>query len=112
MKENWTKGPWIKIKDRLPEKHQYVLLLAAYHSRHMPELFDWTGIEDRKGKVLCSACGPTKYSDGTATEYGKWHGMFDRVFLPLGMFGTAKNGNLEHLETGDQDFRKYAVPND
>lgn len=85
--------------------------LAAYHSRHMPELFDWTGIEDREGKVLCSACGPTKYSDGTATEYGTWHGRFDRVFLPPGMFGTAKDGNLEHLETGDQDFRKYEVPN-
>ncbi|OZA27586.1 MAG: hypothetical protein B7X93_08920 [Hydrogenophilales bacterium 17-61-9] len=68
-------------------------------------------MEDRKGKVLCSACGPTKYSDGTATEYGKWHGRFDRVFLPMGVFGTSKEGNLEHLETGDQDFRKYAVPN-
>jgi hypothetical protein len=31
------------------------------------------------------------------------------VFLPLGMFRTARNGNLEHVETGDQDFRKYAV---
>jgi hypothetical protein len=77
----------------------------------MQRLFDWTGIEDRKEKALCSACGPTKYSDGSATGYGKWHGRFDRVFLPPGMFSTAKNGNLEHVETGDQNFRKYAVPN-
>lgn len=24
-------------------------------------------------------------------------------------FRTARNGNLEHVETGDQDFRKYAI---
>lgn len=50
----------------------------------------------------CSACDP---------DFGKWHGRFDRVFLPKGKFRTAKNGNLEHIETGDQDVRKYAVPN-
>lgn len=71
--------------------------------------YDWTGIEDRKGKKLCSACGPTKYSDGTPTEYGQWHGRFTRTYLPLGMFRTANNGNLEHVETGEQDYRKYAV---
>jgi hypothetical protein len=27
------------------------------------------------------------------------------------MFRTAKNGNLEHVETGDQDYHKYSVPN-
>jgi hypothetical protein len=75
------------------------------------EFFDWHGIEDRKGKKLCSACAPTKFADGTLTKYGKWHEQFDRVFLPLGMFRTARNGNLEHIETGDQDFRKYALPN-
>lgn len=74
-----------------------------------PEHFDWSGIEDRKGKKLCSACGPTKYNDHAPTEYGKWHGRFTRTFLPLGMFRTAKNGNLEHVETGDQDYRKYAL---
>jgi hypothetical protein len=71
--------------------------------------FDWTGIEDRKGKKLCSACAPTRYSEGEPTKLGKWHDEFPRVFLPLGMFRTARNGNLEHVETGDQDFRKYAV---
>lgn len=73
------------------------------------DFFDWTGLEDRKGKRLCSACAPTRNSDGTPTTFGKWHGEFARVFLPLGMFKTARNGNLEHIETGDQDFRKYAV---
>lgn len=71
--------------------------------------FDWTGFEDRKGKKLCSACAPTRFSDGEPTEFGKWHNVFPRVFLPLGMFKTARNGNLEHIESGDQDFRKYAV---
>ena len=71
--------------------------------------FDWAGFEDRKGKKLCCVCAPTKYSDGTATEFGTWHGRFARVFLPLGEFRTAKNGNLEHAKSGDQDFRKYAL---
>lgn len=75
-----------------------------------PEHFDWTGIEDRRGLLLCSVCGPARYSDGAPTDYGvAWHGRFARVFLPLGMFRTARNGNLEHVETGDQDFRKYAI---
>jgi hypothetical protein len=71
--------------------------------------FDWTGIEDRKGKKLCSACAPTEYADGGLTQYGKWHGQFPRVFLPMGMFHTNHEGNLAHKETGDTDFRKYAI---
>jgi len=71
--------------------------------------YDWTGFEDRKGKKLCSACAPTRYEDGTPTAFGRWHGQFPRVFLPCGMFRTARNGNLEHVETGDQDFRKHAI---
>lgn len=71
--------------------------------------YDWTGLEDRKGKKLCSACAPTRFEDGTKTEFGIWHGQFPRTFLPAGKFRTARNGNLEHIETGDQDFRKYAI---
>jgi hypothetical protein len=74
-----------------------------------PQDFDWTGIEDRKEKALCSACAPAKYGDGTPTEFGKWHGQFARTFLPLGMFKTNRVGNLAHIETGDEDYRKYAV---
>ena len=73
------------------------------------ELFDWSGIEDRRGKRLCSACGPSKFRDGVKADGGQWHEQFDRVFLPMGMFRTALNGNLEHVENGDQDFRKYAI---
>jgi hypothetical protein len=71
-------------------------------------LFDWSGIENRKGKLLCSVCGPTKYADGTATRYGKWHGQFLRTFLPMGQFKTNRVGNLEHIVTGE-DFRKFAI---
>ena len=72
--------------------------------------FDWTGFEDRRGKKLCSACAPTKYSDGTPTEFGAWHGRFPRTFLPAGEFQTCrKDGNLERIVDGDQDFRKYAL---
>jgi hypothetical protein len=78
--------------------------------RMFQDSYDWTGIEDRKGKKLCSACGPSKYFDEPgATGGGAWHGVFPRVFLPLGKFKTASNGNLEHIETGDQNFRKYAL---
>lgn len=77
------------------------------------EYFDWTSCYSPMPKgveqLLCSACGPSKYSDGTPTKYGKWHGRFDRVFLPVGMFKTAQNGNLEHVDTGDQDFIKYRI---
>lgn len=71
--------------------------------------FDWTGIEDRKGKKLCSVCAPTKYADGEPTSYGEWHGSFDRTFLPMGMFHTNRDGNLAHNETKDTNFRKYAI---
>lgn len=59
--------------------------------------------------LVCSAC--SKEPSDKYQERGKWHGRFERVFLPKGMFRTALNGNLEHIETGDQDYRKYAVPN-
>ena len=77
----------------------------------LADCFDWSGIEDRQNMKLCSACAPTKYADGKPTEYGRWHDRFKRTFLPIGMFKTASNGNLEHKETGEQDYHKYAVPN-
>ena len=73
--------------------------------------YDWTGLEDRKGKKLCSACAPTKYADGEPSDLGVWHGEFRRVFLPMGMFRTNERGNLEHIGTGDEDFEKYELPN-
>ena len=75
----------------------------------MEDLFDWTGIEDRKGKRCCSACAPVKFKDGTPTGHGKWHNRFDRTFLPLEMFKTNRAGNIEHVETGSEEFHKYAL---
>lgn len=59
--------------------------------------FDWTGLEDRRGKKLCSACGPPKYIDGTPSRLGKWHGQFPQEFLPMGMYKTDRHGNLERI---------------
>jgi hypothetical protein len=73
------------------------------------QFFDWAGFEDRKGKLLCSACAPTRHSDGSPTEFGKWHGQFTRTYLPLGMFRTNREGSLAHVETGDTNFRTYAI---
>lgn len=79
-------------------------------NRYAEQFYDWTGFEDRKGKRLCSACAPTRFSGGAPSGYGRWHEKFARVYLPPGMFRTALNGNLEHIESGDQDFRRYALP--
>jgi hypothetical protein len=55
-----------------------------------------------EGKTaLCSVCDP---------EIAKWHDRFVRTFLPIGMFKTAKNGNLAHIKTGDENYLKYAIP--
>ena len=82
---------------------------ASQGFKMMAEYFDWSGIENREGKLLCSVCGPTKYSDGTKTEFGVWHNRFDRKFLPKGKFKTNHQGNLEHIETGSVDYNKYAI---
>lgn len=82
---------------------------ACQGCKGYPEtFFDWTGFEDRKGKMLCSACAPTKYSDGSPTKFGEWHDEFPRIFLPMGMFKTNRNGNLEHVVTGSTNFKEYA----
>jgi hypothetical protein len=76
----------------------------------MAECFDWTGKEELRGKKLCSACGPTHYSDGTkSSRSGRWHGAFARVFLPMGMFKTNRSGNLEHIESGSENYRDYVL---
>ena len=83
--------------------------LSCQGIKPMAKHFDWAGIEERRGMLLCSACAPTLHSDKTPTEFGKWHGQFERKYLPKGMFKTASNGNLEHIETGEQDYRKYVI---
>lgn len=51
-----------------------------------------------QGKKICSKC-----------HTGKWHNIFPRIILPMGMFVTNKDGNLAHKETGDTDVRKYRL---
>ena len=63
----------------------------------------WWEHVHNKGPALCSAC--TK--DGN--KPAGWHGCFERVFLPKGVFRTNRVGNLAHVETGDEDFRKYRI---
>lgn len=84
--------------------------LACQGFYWMTDLFDWSYAPDREGKKLCSACGPTHYKSGKPSEWGSWHGKFERVFLPLGMFKTGRRGGLAHIETGDVDYHKYAIP--
>lgn len=55
--------------------------------------------------ALCSGCD----KDESIGAKGQWHGCFEQVFLPLGMFVTDSKGNLAHKETGDTNFRKYAI---
>ena len=50
------------------------------------------------GCEICSEC-----------RTGIWHGVFEKIVLPMGMFKTASNGNLEHIETGEQNYKKYAI---
>lgn len=71
--------------------------------------FDWIGIEDRKGKLLCSACAPSKHSDGTPSGLGEWHDNFPQLFLPMGEFKTNDQGNLEHIESGSTDLKAFAI---
>ena len=83
--------------------------LAMQGFKGIEDGFDYTGIEDRKGKLLCSECGPAKDDDDDRSGFGKWHGEFPKVLLPPGKFKTNKDGNLEHIQTGSIDFRKFAL---
>ncbi len=85
--------------------------LTSCGHAHMEDYFDWTGIEEWRGSLLCSACAPTRYSDGTPVtrKAGKWHDQFDRVFLPKGEFHTNREGNLQHTKTKSTDFRSFAI---
>ena len=51
-----------------------------------------------KTPKICSAC-----------ETGRWHGKFEKVMLPKGLFQTNSVGNLEHIESGDADVIKWAI---
>ncbi|MFH1409119.1 MAG: hypothetical protein ABIH34_04390 [Nanoarchaeota archaeon] len=57
--------------------------------------------EDEPFGSYCSACCPL--------GDGKWHGKFDRIYLPKGEFETACNGNLRHKRTLDENIEKFAI---
>lgn len=82
----------------------------SHHGFKFTECWDWTDMEHLKGLRLCSACGPSTLADGEPVPEGvQWHDHFPRIYLPKGQFRTAQNGNLEHIETGDQDVKKWAL---
>lgn len=74
------------------------------------ELYDWAYAPEREGLLLCSACGPPFDKNGAPSGFGYWHGQLERMFLPIGMFKTGRMGTLVHVETGDEDYRAYAIP--
>lgn len=76
-----------------------------------PSLFDWTGIEEREGMCLCSACAPSKFNNGVATKWGMWHNRFSRHYLNRDEFIRNSVGLLEHKETGSTDLSPYYIPN-
>lgn len=76
------------------------------------KLYDWGYAPERRGMRLCSACGPVKCRNGSATEYGKWHNVFTRDYLPIGEFETNDVGNLVHKKTKSEDYRQYIIRSD
>lgn len=75
----------------------------------MWDIFDWTGIEDREGKLLCSEHIPANFKSGKPSGYGVWHGQFEQRYLPIGKFVTNRAGNLQHKDTVDEDIKKYLI---
>ena len=57
--------------------------------------------EDEPFGKYCSACCPLGEKE--------WHGSFDRIYLPLGKFETAPNGNLRHKDSHDENLQNYAI---
>ncbi|WP_081235202.1 MULTISPECIES: hypothetical protein [Pseudomonas] len=83
--------------------------LSMQGFKDITEIYDWSYEPDREGLRLCSACGPSYESSGAPSGFGQWHGKFERVFLPLGMFQKSQGGSLAHIETGDENYRAHAV---
>ena len=51
------------------------------------------------GKALCSECSPLTYLDGSATEFGIWHGRFEKRSADGMLFD--QNGTLWSQDTVD-----------
>ena len=84
--------------------------LSSQGFKLFSDIFDWSYAPERRGMRLCSACGPVTLRGGKLTDNGgKWHDVFPRVFLPKGQFHTNRVGNLEHTESGSEDFRAFEI---
>ena len=57
--------------------------------------------EDEPFGRYCSACCPLGKK--------RWHGKFERVFLPKGGFETSPDGGLRHKETHDENYKRFAI---
>lgn len=72
--------------------------------------FNWRTALGSKEMRLCSACSPSKYANGKdAKKGGKWHDQFKRAYLPKGEFFTNRHGNLEHKETGSENYHLFEI---
>lgn len=69
--------------------------LGFYHTRN------WVGTYPKEfnGKKLCSECGPANYNDGSKTNWGEWHCMFEKKFYPIGTMETDEQGNIRKTTT-------------
>ena len=85
--------------------------LSLQGTKMFVDSLDWTGIESRKGMMLCSACAPTHFTYGEPdiTELGTWHGEFPQLLLPKGEFKTNRVGNLEHIKSGRTDLKAFEI---
>ena len=53
--------------------------LGHFHCRTMVDQYDWTGLEEFKGKALCYECQSTYFSDGTISKKKEgWHNRFPK----------------------------------
>ena len=71
----------------------------GFKGRLFEQPYDWSYAPERKGKKLCSACGPGFYRDGKPTRFGVWHNQFKRQYLPLGEYEICPLGNIRHATT-------------
>jgi len=54
--------------------------LGFYWDKHFSKRYKWPEeLKPYYGKPLCCECAPQFFIDGTKTEYGKWHGKFEKL---------------------------------
>ena len=78
---------------------------SNYFARNMKKM--WT--PEYHGKQLCSECGPPTYLSGEKTQYGTWHGKFEKKSA-IGMF-IDQSGHLWSQAQIDAGYlpRNYTI---